>query len=148
MLSSWLSSIKCGQIIVLEAVALVFTWPIEVQYIQVLKCLHPLCSFSCFIEKCIPSTNINTVIHTISLPYVKLLLPETVCYSQPLYSSSPAFWESVNRLINSTEAPSAKQPAVPAEWGENVCDCSLNIEFIAPSLGWQRIGSPTSRGVN
>lgn len=68
-------------------------------------------------------------------------------FSVPV-QQQPSLWESVNCLINSTEALSTKQPAVPAERGENGGDCSLNIEFTAPSLGWQRIGSPTRGGVN
>lgn len=90
------------------------------------KCCHS----HCFTSLC------QTVITT-----------NSVLFSAPV-QQQPSLWESVNHMINSTEALSAKQPAVPAEPGERVCDCSLNVESTAPSLGWQRIGRPTSRGVN
>lgn len=76
-----------------------------------------------------------------------VITTNSALFSAPV-QQQPSLWESVNHMINSTEALSTKQLAVPAEAGERVCDCSLNVESTAPSLGWWRIGSHTTRGVN
>ncbi len=68
----------------------------------------------------------------VSLPYVKLLLPQTCAILSPCTAAAQPLrrCESHDQLSRSS-----KQPAVPAKAGERVCDCSLNVESTAPSLG-------------